>query len=139
MKPNKVTFTPDEAGWFGRNVLKMLQNMDASERKNPGVKERSTYKVLNSMRQAALEANDTVVAFGEDELYEVDIFLTKKQRGMLKDLVGSVHKNLVEKVIPEYRNRLEHKITNTKINYQEYLDNAIAKSIGLERIFKKVR
>lgn len=129
MKINRVALTPLEANWFGRNVLSMLQLLERSEGKNPGVLERTTYKILNGLRSQAEEAQATVKAFGEEEQYEVDLTLSKKQKSVLKELVGSVQKSLVERVIPEYEKRGEsHKDYKFKATLKaEFLENLVRK------------
>lgn len=131
MKLNRIALNPLQAAWLSRNILKMLQLLESSERKNPGVRERKSYKTLNALRGKAEEAQAAVRAFGEDEQYEIDIQISPKQRAVLKDLVGSVHKNLIERAIPEYQKRGE--------SHGEYLTNARAKAEFLEVLWRKFK
>lgn len=110
----------------------MLEQMERTDRaKNSGIKERSTYKILNSCRGHAEHARDVVAAFGEDEQYMLDLQMTQKQKKMIKDLVGSVHRKLVERVIPEYERRGD--------SHKSYLEKAKIKAAGLERIWRKFK
>ncbi len=85
---DRVVLNKEEAGWFSRNVMKTIQLLEASEPKNPGVKDRSIYKGMLSMKSKAAFAADALRAFGE-EPFEIEIMLGKKQRKLVADLVGS--------------------------------------------------
>ena len=129
---DRVTLTPSEAAWFSRNLDKMLIQMEKeSRRKDAKILERKTYKVMDSMRPEIERTYKIIEAFGEDEQYVIDVMLNDKQRLLVKQLVGSVHKGLVERVIPEYKKRGE--------SHAEYQSNAEAKAVFLEKLWRKVK
>jgi hypothetical protein len=101
---NKVVLNKTEAGWVSRNVPKMLQLLDASERKNKGVKERKTHKILTAILPKAEKVADALKAFG-DELYEIEMYLNRAERLFIREMIRKVKKGLVEGVIPEYERR----------------------------------
>jgi hypothetical protein len=108
----------------------MLEHLEAKAEKDPQVLERLHYKVLQTVRPKAEHASNVIAAFTEEEKYEVDVTLTKKQKSVLQGLVGSVHKNLVERVIPEYKRRG---------NVPEYLERAEKKAVFLETLWRKFK
>lgn len=128
MRTDKVVLTKEEAGWFARNVLKIIALLEASEARNPGVKDRSTYKGLVSMQSRA-EQMKNVVDDLEDHPYEIETSLVRRQRKLIADLVGSQVKILREKTIPLYERRGE--------SHKSYLLNAQEKLEMLSRMRKK--
>lgn len=130
MKIQKVSLLPEQAAWFSRNVLKMLQLLENKAKKTGDkVTERTTYKVLNSLRAKAEEAGKTVEAFGLEEEYEFELFPSKKQKQVVFDLISSVHKTLTEGTIPKYETQ----------NRTEYLEKAKAKAEFLEELRRRFR
>lgn len=123
---NRVSLTKTEAEWFSRNVTKMTQLLEVSAQKDAGVLKRTTYKTLKSMLPMAAKA-----AADATPDKPTDIYLSRKQKLIIRDLVQSVNKTLVERVIPEYERRGE--------SHKEYFDNAKAKAEALEKMARKFR
>lgn len=121
MKIDRVVLSKEEAGWFERNVIKMIVLLEASEAKNPGVKDRSTYKGMLSMKPKAEQMRD---AEGSLEMQ-----LSRKQRKLIADLVGSQVRILRDKTIPLYQSRGE--------SHKSYLTNAQEKLEMLSKMRKK--
>ncbi len=121
---NRVSLNKHEAEWFSRNVFKMTQLLEVSARKDAGVLGRATYKTLKSMLPIAEKATKT-------ESEQVDVMLTRKQKLILRDLIGSVNKTLIEKVIPEYKRRGE--------SHSGYLLNAEKKAEALKIFERKLK
>jgi hypothetical protein len=130
LKLNRIDLTPSEAAWFSRNILVMLKNMETAAKRDPAILTRTTYKALNSLRESAVTAGETVQSLGEAEDYLVEVYPGRKQRIVISDLISSVHKTLLERVIPEYERRGDH---------QDYLEKAKAKAEFLGALRRKFK
>lgn len=130
MKIARVVLTKEEAGWFARNVPKMMQLLDAYARKDESVKTRTTYKTLASMLQQAADINDMLTLM-KDAPSELDLQLTKKQKAVIKDLIATVNSRLKLLTIPEYERRGD--------SHKDYLENAVKKTGMLDRMERKFK
>ncbi len=128
---NRVVLNKEEAGWVSRNVPKMLQLLEASERMNKGVKERSTYRLLSQVIPQAEQVRDALKAFG-DEPFEIEMYLNRKQKLLIRQLIKTTNGTLKNGVIPEYERRSDAK-------YRPYLVNAKKKSEMLDQLEAKFR
>lgn len=124
---DRVSLTKDEAEWFFRNVVKMTQLLEATVTKDPKVLERSTYKTLASLVPVITKAKALVAA----KIEPVEVQVNRKQRLIIKDLIGSVVRNLNDRVIPEYERRGD--------SHKDYLDNAKNKSEALGKMMRKFK
>lgn len=129
MKTDKVVLNKDEAGWFSRNVKSSLRILAASEPKNPGVTERSSYKLLKSMEEMATEAESILNQVGEEPC-EIELYMSRKQKLTVRELIKRTHGSLVTKIIPTYRERGNH---------QEYLVRAEKKAEMLDAMQRKFK
>lgn len=133
MKVERVSFTQEEAQWFARNVVRAKRLLEVSSRKDKGVLERTTYKSLAAMARKA-----EAVATTETEI--VDVLLPRKQKIVLRDLIGSVLKTLITHVIPEYERRTtEASDADAVLDYPGYLEKAKSKAIRLEKMARKLK
>lgn len=120
---NKVTLTKEEAQWFSRNVLKMISLLEAQGQRDADILRRTTYKTLSAMKaQAELAA--------VDEAEKTDLILTRKQKLMVKELIQSVNKTLVERILPEYAKRGGH---------EKYIEMGKAKAKQLDTMARKFK
>lgn len=101
---NRVVLNKEEARWFSRNVIKSLTILDAHAKKKPEVKDRTTYKLLQSVSTRAKEIEAALEAFGE-EPYEIEMNLSKKQKHHIRSMLDDTHKHLTERVLAEYARR----------------------------------
>lgn len=131
MKLNRISLTPKEAGWFSRNVPKALEVLDLKAKRDAATKERVTYKVLTKMQKEAARVADIVNAFTEQEQYEVDVFLNRKQKLVLSGLVDKMKQSLNQGAIPKYEKDPKQ--------YEEYLKNAIEKAQMLNNLLRKLK
>lgn len=122
---NRVQLNLEEAEWFSRNVKKMLQLLEMSEKKNEGVRGRSTYRTLKSMEKVAHQIDES----GAPDT--IDIMLSKRQKVFTRGLIQSVLKTLTEKVIPIYESRGE--------SHREYLIKASIKADKLQTLARKFK
>lgn len=131
MDINRVAFTPAEAGWFSRSVVKAKQVLEAKAKTDPSVLERKTYKILTKMQAEAERVGQIVEAFTETEQYEVDVNLTRKQKLVLEGIVNQVHQGLSQGAIPKYEKDPEQ--------YKEYLEREIEKARMLNSLARKLK
>lgn len=129
MNIDRVVLTKDEAGWFSRNVIKMKELLEASEKRNAGVKNRATYRGLVSLQGRAEQTAAALEAFG-DEPFEIDMLLSKKQKLIVRGLIGTVMQGLA-KTIEEYERRGP--------GHKEYLDRAKLKAELLNNMNRKFK
>ncbi len=120
---NKVTLTQEEAQWFSRNVIKMANLLAAQSKNDPGILDRSTYKTLESMREKAIAIDQ----MGEEYVERVDVQLSRKQKLIVAELIQSVNKTLIDRILPEYERRGGHekyiKMGQEKAQYgQNYIN-----------------
>lgn len=120
---NKVTLTKEEAQWFSRNVLKMLSLLESQGQKDATILNRTTYKTLNSMK-----ANAESIA--EPFTDSMHVFLTRKQKLIVRELIQSVNKTLVDRILPEYERRGGH---------EKYIEMGKTKSAALDKMARKFR
>jgi hypothetical protein len=125
MKLNRVSLTKDEAGWFARNVPKMKALLEASEAKNPGVKDRASYKIICKMEEQAAKAAEAL----KGEAETIDIYLTRKQKLMLREAASRMGSGL-EIVNEEYRKRGGH---------EEYIEANEYKAQYLKSLARKLK
>ncbi len=101
MNIDRVSLSKEEATWLSRYVLKMIIFMENAGKKDPKILERTTYKVLYSLKGKA-----EMLAVLESDVY--DASLNRKQKILMQDLIGGVKKNLTGVIIPEYERRGGH-------------------------------
>lgn len=97
---NRVELNKEEAEWFSRNVLKMIKLLEAQEKQDPKILTRSTYRILNSLRAQAESWNKATET--------QNVFMNRKQRQIVRELILSVNKTLTDRIIPEYELRGGH-------------------------------
>ncbi len=127
MKIGRVSLTKDEAQWFSRNILKMTEVLEGSARKDKGILERGTYKLLKSMNEIATALANPHPEAGDAK---VEIILSRKQKLCVRELIGSVYKTLVNGVIPKYKEQAGR---------DEYLQRAEDKAKALESMMRKFK
>lgn len=128
---NRVVLNKEEAGWYSRNVLKTILLLEESERRNAGVRERTTYKLLTKMKPQAEQLSEVLKAFG-DEPFELEVYLERKEKLLVKGLLETMIKNLKDRIIPEYERR------GDKLD-PKYLNNAKNKTKMLEKMQRKFK
>lgn len=125
---NRGVFTPAEADWLSRNVLKSIALLEVMAEKDPQARERRTYKVLKTLEGKMQEVKVTVAQLGS-EGYEVELLLGTKQRQLLKELVDKSVNSLETVIIPEYARR----------GLGDYVDKSRAKIQKLKVLSRKLR
>lgn len=120
---NRVSLNKDEAQWFSRNVLKMIALLESAEVKDKEILSRTTYKTLNSMREQAQAA-------GTEDQAGVELMLSRKQKQVVRELLQSVNKALVERILPEYKRRGGH---------EKYIEIGEAKAKQLDAMQRKFK
>lgn len=124
MNIERVSLTQEEAQWFSRYVLKMIPFMETAGQRDPKILERTTYKTLVSMRDKATFIANT------PEVPVNDISLSRKQKLLMQDLIGSVQRNLSERILPEYRRRG---------GYDKYLEAGEKQIEFFNKLLRKLR
>ncbi len=94
----RVSLDKEEAIWVSRYILKMIEYMQNAGKRDPKILLRTTYKTLKSLDAAAL-------LFSAGGLSTP---LNRKQKLLLRELIGGVHKNLTNSILPEYKRRGGH-------------------------------
>ncbi len=129
---DKVVLTKEEAAIFSRNIIKMKQRLDAS--KDPETKSRTTYKLLESMQPQAEQVDDALTAFGE-EPFEIEVFLGRKEKMLVRELLTTVGNILVNRVIPKYK----EKLGTGGIDYSPYIVRNEKKLVVLTQMARKFK
>lgn len=116
---NRGVFTPPEADWLSRNILKSLTLLEVMAEKDPQTRDRKTYKVLKTLEEKMEEVKVTVAQLGQDG-YEVELLLSTKQKQLLKELVDKSVNSLETVIIPEYvRRGLEDYVAKSRDKIQK--------------------
>ena len=126
MKISGVTLNKDQAGWFARNVAKMKELLEKSEKRNEGVTERATYKLISAMEAEAKRVSELLA---DEAVDQVMIHLTKKQKMVLREMVNRMASGL-EVVNEEYRKRGGH---------EEYIEKNEHKAKYLKAMSRKLK
>lgn len=112
-----VSLNREEARWISRNVSKTLTILEAASKRDPGILDRKTYKLLNEVRPKAAALGTTLDLSPDNSTGEaLTIELTIGQKTALTALVDATIKSLTEMVLPKYieKNLLDY-ATATRI------------------------
>lgn len=101
---NRVVLSKEEGEWFARNVLKSLVILDTAATKDTKIKDRTTYKILESVKERATEMESVLKQIGS-EPFEFELMLSQKQKRVIQDLIDRTRKALTERILPEYQRR----------------------------------
>lgn len=101
---NRVVLSREEGRWFSRNVLKSLILLESRAKKDKAILERTTYKVLKSIKPQAEKMDAALKAFGDEE-YELELMLASKQKSVVKTMIEDTQKELVTTILPVYEAR----------------------------------
>ncbi len=120
---NRIGLTKEEAKWYANAVTSLLQILLRSEERNPGVKDRKTYQTLETMQEQAGQVHAALVAFG-DEPFEIDVYLTKKQKEIVYEQLKGMSALLVDQVLPRAQMLNPEKFLLTKSKARQLSDMA---------------
>ncbi len=127
MNIERISLNKVEAQWFSRNVTKTLMLMEAATSKDPNITERSTYRVLKAIEA---EAQNIQLIMGMNPAADkFDFCLSRKQKKIIKTLIGNTISVLTDKIIPEYKRR----------ELNDYLFDAETKASLLSTMLRKFR
>jgi len=113
---DRVDLTPKECRWFSKNVLRMHQILEERAKQDPKVKDRRTYKVIDGLRQRALDIDEILdgaeveeINSGTKEEFIVELYMDYKERRELRTLLKETSQFLrAAKAMPEAVAEIEH-------------------------------
>lgn len=128
MKIETIALSKHEAHWLSRNVLKSLLVLAVAARKDPKIVDRTTYRVLDSCKEKAVQIEDALKAFGE-EPFEIELSLSRKQKKALRELVQMTVHSLRAGAMIRYE----------KEEKADYLERTVNKIGLLDKLQRKLK
>jgi hypothetical protein len=135
MKIDRISLSSHEAIWFARNILKTIVHSENQAQKHPELLERNTYRTLKKIEDQAKSLVQDLdrTQFSPEHSYE--IFLSRKQKLVVRELVENTNKLLESMIVPEYQKRTQ---ADTE-TYGPYLKDAQNKIVLLKSIARKLK